>query len=267
MGGLAKDANLARIFTENQLHQPTNSPRTGHASNGFDPAITEEERELILEEEAILSTVLEELGTIAPPGESPDLSGDLLELRDSLGEARPDEIAQIVAQMDNLANLSSRLHSNNHERPVDLGSPYFGHLRVLQGGREMDVLIGTQTTISGGGRYPIIDWRNAPISKLYYLYGEGEEYEEEFAGKPVEGVVLAHRRLVILQGRLMRVECESGSYQNADNCWVKMERHRPQLAGGQGSFRSRIPRTAAALAILPTAGGPAPSRRRANRRT
>lgn len=217
------------------LPRSVRSQDAAQSSNGFDPAISAEERELILEEEAILRTVLEQLGRVAPPGESPDLSGDILELRDSLGEARPDEIAQIVNQMDNLANLSARLNADSHQRPVDLGSPYFGHLRVLQGGREIDVLIGGNAWISGSGRYPIIDWRNAPISKLYYLYGVGEEYEEEFGGKLVEGTVLAHRKLMILQGRLMRVETDSGRYQMAADHWVKLGQRSPQLEGGQGS--------------------------------
>ena len=213
-----------------RLQQPVKSP-----ASEFDPALTEDERELILEEEAILKTVLEGLGSIAPPGQSPDFSEDIMELRDSLGEARPDEVAQIVNQMDNLASLSSRLQADDFERPVDFGSPYFGHLRVFQGGREMDVLIGNSSRVSGAGRYPVIDWRNAPISRLYYLYGEGELYEEEFGGKPVQGKVLAHRRLMILRGRLMRVECAVGRYQLSDNRWAKLSLRAPQLEGGEGS--------------------------------
>ena len=34
----------------------------------------------------------------------------------------------------------------------------------------------------------IVDWRNAPISRIYYRYEEGDDYEEEIAGRRVEGV-------------------------------------------------------------------------------
>lgn len=213
-----------------RLQQPVKFP-----ASEFDPALNKDERELILEEEAILKTVLEGLGSIAPPGQSPDFSEDIMALRDSLGEARPDEVAQIVNQMDNLASLASRLHADDFERPVDFGSPYFGHLRVFQGGREMDVLIGNSSRISGAGRYPVIDWRSAPISRLYYVYGEGEQYEEQFGGKPVAGKVLVHRRLMILRGRLMRVECAGGSFQLSGNRWSKLGLRAPQLEGGEGS--------------------------------
>ena len=181
------------------------------AATEFDSALTAGERKLILEEQTILAAVLGELISLAPPGESPNFNEDILELRDSLGEASQDDVAQIVAQMDSLTLLSSHLHAEDYERPFDFESPYFGHLRVNQHGRALNVLIGNRSHVSGKSGYPIIDWRNAPISKLFYVYGEGEEYEEELGGRLVEGQVLAHRRLMILKGRLMRIECQQGT--------------------------------------------------------
>ncbi len=212
------------------MHSPAES-----SSIEFDAALSREERELILEEQAILETVLGELSALAPPGNSPNFNADILELRDSLGEASQDEVAQIVAQMDRLTSLSSHLNAEEAERPFDFGSPYFGHLRVEQEGREMNVLIGNRSHVSGKSGYPIIDWRNAPISKLYYIYGAGEEYEEELGGKLVEGTVLAHRRVMILQGRLMRIECADVTYHLANNRWLRIGRQTPSLEGGEGS--------------------------------
>ncbi|MCZ6647428.1 MAG: AAA family ATPase [SAR324 cluster bacterium] len=208
---------------------------TINAGTEFDSALTAGERKLILEEQTILAAVLGELISLAPPGESPNFNEDILELRDSLGEASQDDVAQIVAQMDSLTLLSSHLHAEDYERPFDFESPYFGHLRVNQHGRELNVLIGNRSHVSGKSGFPIIDWRNAPISKLFYVYGEGEEYEEELGGRLVEGQVLAHRRLMILKGRLMRIECQQGTFQLSNNCWLKYVREAPRLEGGQRS--------------------------------
>ncbi len=201
---------------------------------GFDPTLYPEECALIREEQEILEAVVRELAALAPPGHSPDVAPDLLELRDSLADASRDDVAQIVAQMDGLAILSSQL-GTEEERPFNLSSPYFGHLRLKQGGRVKDVLIGERTVIAPKFPYPITDWRNAPVSRLFYSYREGDEYEEEFAGKPVEGTVVAHRRLIILQGRLLRIDCPQGTFRLAGHDWIKVEGHPPRLHGGAGT--------------------------------
>src|SRR3546814_15600036 len=50
----------------------------------------------------------------------------------------------------------------------------------------------------------IVDWRNAPISRIYYRYEEGDDYEEEIAGRRVEGFVEARRNISIARGNLRR---------------------------------------------------------------
>ncbi|MDH4248914.1 MAG: DNA helicase UvrD, partial [Deltaproteobacteria bacterium] len=206
-------------------------------------ALNPRERKIIAEELAILDSLRTHLNDRPAPLHESHYDEALIELRDSLGEARTDELAQIVNQMSTLASLSGHTQQRQAERPIDKDSPYFGHMRVRQEGRERDILIGSRTLISGGLPYPIIDWRHAPISRVFYSYKEGDEYEEEIGGREVEGEVLAHRRLMIVGGHLVRIDCPQGVYHRTGEQWEKIQTARPSLTGGAGT----APRPASAL--------------------
>jgi DNA helicase-2/ATP-dependent DNA helicase PcrA len=202
----------------------------------YDPALSEDDRRIIAEESGILERLRSFLLSFAPVWKDYQVDEALLELRDSLSEAREDEVAQIVAQMDSLASLSShKRRSAAPQAPLDLESPYFGHLRVRQDGRVRDILIGGRTLTSGQIPFPIIDWRNAPISRVFYCYQEGDEYEETFGGRPVEGEVLALRKVLILKGRLLRIECPQGTFQFVRDRWTRLRQEKPRLHGGEGA--------------------------------
>ena len=51
-------------------------------------------------------------------------------------------------------------------------------MRLREGGRERDVYLGKVTRLDHGLR--IVDWRHAPVSRIFYRYAEGDEYDEEF---------------------------------------------------------------------------------------
>ena len=53
------------------------------------------------------------------------------------------------------------------------------------------VLIGKSTFLSD--RVRIVDWRNAPVSRIFYQYGEADEYDEELNGRRVSGEARAVR--------------------------------------------------------------------------
>ena len=50
-------------------------------------------------------------------------------------------------------------------------------------------MVGRATFIDPANRVNIVDWRNAPISQLYYRYEEGSDYEERFGDREVEGEI------------------------------------------------------------------------------
>ncbi|HVR63934.1 MAG TPA: 3'-5' exonuclease [Polyangia bacterium] len=166
---------------------------------------------------------------------------ELIALRDEIGEARLEDVAALVAQMERLQGISLR-RAEAQSVLVDPGSPYFGHLRVREAveGRapiERDVCIGRATFVDPAARVNIVDWRDAPISQLYYRYEEGSDFEELFGARTVEGEVLARRTLTIEGGRLLRVAAPQGVWtrQPDGGGWLRADVPHPALAGGEGT--------------------------------
>jgi DNA helicase II / ATP-dependent DNA helicase PcrA len=164
-----------------------------------------------------------------------DLDQDLLSLRDQISEARAEDLPPLVEQMTRLAALKARL-GGGRSLPVDITSPYFAHLRLKESGKSRDVLVGKRGFIDREANVQIVDWRNAPISRIYYRYEEGDDYEEEIAGRRVEGVVEARRNVSIHKGNLRRIGTPQGTYlRDSRGTWVEAVGHiAPILHGGMG---------------------------------
>ena len=72
------------------------------------------------------------------------------------------------------------------------------------------MLIGPRTFVEPGGGVQIVDWRNAPVSRLFYRYEEGDPYEERLGDRVVEGEILARRTVAIVEAELRRVASPQG---------------------------------------------------------
>jgi DNA helicase-2/ATP-dependent DNA helicase PcrA len=162
----------------------------------------------------------------------------LIELRDEIGEARLEDVPALVAQMERLQEVALT-RAELQTVLVDADAPYFGHLRlreeVPERGRtgtrvvERDVLIGRSTYVDPAARVNIVDWRDAPVSQLYYRYSEGSDYEERFGDREAEGEILVRRTVTIEGGSLQRVAAPQG-------IWVK---RRASHNGGGATFWER----------------------------
>lgn len=166
---------------------------------------------------------------------SSDLDQDLLSLRDQIAEARAEDLPPLVEQMTRLAALKARL-GGGKALPVDITSPYFAHMRLREQGKRRDVMIGKRGFIDRSSNVQIVDWRNAPVSRIYYRYEEGDDYEEEIAGRRVDGVVEARRNVSIAKGNLRRIGTPQGTYlKDARGTWVQaVGQLAPVLHGGMG---------------------------------
>lgn len=164
-----------------------------------------------------------------------DLDADLLSLRDQIAEARAEDLPPLIEQMTRLAALKARL-GGGKSLPVDITSPYFAHIRLREHGKSRDVMIGKRGFIDRQSNVQIVDWRNAPISRIYYRYEEGDDYEEEIAGRRVDGIVEARRNISIARGNLRRIGAPQGTYmKDARGTWVEaVGQLTPVLHGGMG---------------------------------
>ena len=110
--------------------------------------------------------------------------------------------------------------------------------------------------IAGG--VSIVDWRNAPISRLFYRYEQGDEYEEEIAGRraPRHGGGAAHG------DHPRRPRCSASTRRRASSAPTR----RPTAAGTQAAARAAAPGRAAkarrCASTRPTARRRAPAGRR-----
>ncbi len=176
------------------------------AADAADPPIVQEEKHL-------LELVLRKLDGGAPKKSriQVDDASAMIELRDALAEAKPEDQGSILEQMHRIEALS-RQRGKGDSPPVDRKSPYFGHLRLEEGGKRRDVLIGARSFVEPGGGVQIVDWRNAPVSRLFYRYEEGDGYEERLGDKMVEGEILARRTVAIVDAELRRVAAPQGTF-------------------------------------------------------
>jgi DNA helicase-2/ATP-dependent DNA helicase PcrA len=193
-----------------------------------------ETSDVVQEEEQLLQTVQAAVRRAERPAEFPDYDRDLVQLRDALSEEKlPDDQASLVEMMDRIAALSA-----TRERyvagQIDHRSPYFAHLRLrTDEGERRDILIGKHTFVSDNIR--IVDWRNAPISLLFYRYREGEPFTEEIAGKELCGEIELRRTVTIIDGHLMRIGTPNGVFLHTTDGWRNVTDQQAALSGGAGT--------------------------------
>jgi DNA helicase-2/ATP-dependent DNA helicase PcrA len=170
----------------------------------------------------------------------------LLELRDDVAVAKPEDLPALFDQMHNLGALRAQ-RGRSITGSVDRSCPYFGHMRLEESvpeserrriaagqrastTRRRDVLVGTRSYIDSGQGIRIADWRHAPVSRIYYRYGEGDSYEEELGNRMVEGLVVARRGLTIVGGQLVRVSAPQGTFvRGKDARWRRVSAQSARL--------------------------------------
>lgn len=201
---------------------------------------------------------------------------ELIELRDAIAEAKPEDLAPLVEQMARVTALAAGRRGKLLS-PVDLQTPYFAHLRLRstlgRPGRSnrgsRDVLIGRRGFIDRPADIQIVDWRDAPVSQLYYRYDEGDDYDEDINGQALQGIVEVRRNVTIKDGRVCRIGCPQGNFFcDREGAWWQTDGELlPTLEGGQG-LAARAPRptspppknppgTTARPALSPMLGGQA----------
>jgi DNA helicase-2/ATP-dependent DNA helicase PcrA len=211
------------------------SEETTEATPAAAPQRDDEMERIVGEEQRVLNRVLKHLATrpLRRSGRI-DYDQELVSLRDQISEARLEDVPALVAQMERLQQVAAR-RADVVDDHVDVSSPYFGRIVLQEGERKREVLIGRSTYLDPRTGVQIVDWRDAPVSRVYYRYDEGDDYDEQFGGRTVEGEVLTRRSVAITDARLRRVASVQGTFlRKRDDAWIRLG-DGAQLAGGQGS--------------------------------
>jgi DNA helicase-2/ATP-dependent DNA helicase PcrA len=195
-----------------------------------DPIVADELR--LLED---VKAVLNEGAPANTPSEAPLLE-ELARLREMMQGAKAEDQPALMQQWNRQVALLDQLRAARQAPQVDRDSPYFAHLRLRENGSERDILLGKGTRLQRGVR--IVDWRNAPISRIFYRYQQGDAYEEEIAGRALSGEVVARRTVTIRSQTLQRIDAPEGVF-TADAAaaegWWHAASGPPRLAGGEGA--------------------------------
>lgn len=185
-------------------------------NSGAPPAVVAEELELL---HKVRERLLER--PVVVGASDREIIGEMERLREDLAHAKNEDLGAMIQQYDQLYMLLAQLREGRNADEVDPDSPYFAHLRLAEDGRKRDLFLGRVSRVEQGVR--IVDWRNAPVSRIYYQYDEGDEYEEELGDRLVEGQVEARRTLSVTQGCLRRVACPQGVFVEAGGGWRRFE--------------------------------------------
>lgn len=193
--------------------------------------------ELLNEEEAILQSVLSELKKQTLSG-TQRLHVEAAKARDltaRIVSTRRDEDKQLIASDEAVAHRLTGMKRDELESISRLGeSPYFARIVLEeevegQSPKRIEYKIGRESNID----CRIVDWRKAPISRLYYEYREGDEYCEVIQGRERTGKILLRRRVQIEEGELKHVSCIAGDFVKEGGEWNPAQGRRKRGPSGR----------------------------------
>ena len=194
---------------------------------------------IVTEELELLERVVQALaapGTTAAPSERA-LVQDLERLKEALRDGtKTEDQPALLEQWHRSSALLEQLRISRAQPKVSVESPYFGHLRLGEESGEQELLLGKGTHLGGG--VAIVDWRHAPVSRLFYRYRQGDGLDEEIAGRERSGEVLVRRTVTIRDRRLQRIDAPEGIFQPdaaAPTAWHRLAPEAARLAGGEGA--------------------------------
>lgn len=226
-----------------------------------DPAVlSATEHAIVREEEALLAralTVVHEARARAARAPARDglrsLDG-LRALREEAITASEDDLPALLLEM----SVRHKLAERPAEVPLpDPGSPYLAHLAIREQRGLRHYLLGRQSLIDASAGVRIVDWRSAPVARIFYRCREGDAFEETFPGRDVEGTVVARRVVVIEDGVLAQILGDGLVLERLpDGRWTSAPR-------GAWAFSSGGAGTAARAGSLGTGAG-LPGRARAD---
>jgi DNA helicase IV len=196
--------------------------------------LSEGELAIIAEEEALLSRVQARLNELSRNRVGlGDAEARLEELRDEATSAREEDLPALLDQL----HVVRTVHERRRMRVLPDGtSPYFAHFRLRQDGEVRDYLLGYVQLLDTSAGIRILDWRNAPLSQLYYRYREGDAVEEDLPGRSLEGVVELRRSVTVVDGKVRAIGLPGARLEWRDGSWRRIDESQlPSLGGGSGS--------------------------------
>lgn len=194
--------------------------------------LTDEQSQAVITEEEIVRTVTESLreqrtNKIRRVSVESERARDLTA---RIVNASSDVDKQLLASDEAVAHALSRQGLDDLDSlDKQILSPYFARFITEEEENGRSITREYRLGTAGNPDTRIVDWRKAPISKLYYEYKEGEEFSEEIQGQERNGTIALRNAVQIRQSELHRLQCRTGAFVKQNGIWK---------AAGGGSLRS-----------------------------
>lgn len=168
-----------------------------------------------------------------------EIQNNILALKEESLNCKEDDLPGIIQQMHLQNQLAERFI--NHVSLPDASSPFFGHMRIKQEGKAKDIFIGHIAFSHRSTTFKVVDWKKAPIARIFYQFSEGEEFQFDLDERSIEGEILEKSILTIRNSKLVRVDRDGTSYINRDNKWNSIQGHSEDiLKGGEGKANAEM---------------------------
>lgn len=142
------------------------------------------------------------------------------ELTKTLVNAKTDEDKQLIASDESVSHsLVARKLEQIDILQKQYDKPYFARFELEEEINGKKTRVEYKLGFFANTDCRIIDWRKAPISKLYYEYKEGEEFFEVIQGKERQGVVTLKNKLEIEKSELLRISTSTGNFIKKNGVW------------------------------------------------
>jgi len=185
--------------------------------------LTEDDKRLIEEEEALLESTLQSLCQQLPIVQESKITANMAarELTSQIVNEWNHEERQPLVSDEAVAHRILDIRKDSDKALYALiQEPYFGRVCTKEeDGSEVSFLIGKKSNIDAG----IVDWRNGPIAGLYFNYKQEEEFYEVINQRERSGHIQLRRSYRIEGGQLMQIDTPEGVFRRGETGWSKLD--------------------------------------------
>lgn len=161
-----------------------------------------------------------------------DIAKVMKQLKEEIKVAKPDDLPHLFHQLNLQQTLADR-YAKGIAFP-DFEKPYFAYMKIQESEKEKIILLGEASFHDLKDRFRIVDWKRAPIAKLFYEFDEGEEYEIDTPNGTREGTLLEACLVTIERGELYRIDRGKEAFYKLQGEWQSKSEVYQTLGGGQG---------------------------------
>ncbi len=145
------------------------------------------------------------------------------ELTSQVVSTRQDEDKQALLSDEHVAHGLTKLRlEQTRALSLLLEQPYFARVIYQEDGKNIEFKLG----LASFSEQRIIDWRKAPISKLYYDYDEGDLFDTEIAGSERHGSIQLRRAYQGKRNVLSAIELQDVSFTQSKSKWYRHQKSR-----------------------------------------